>query len=211
MHRKLRRKPLRHLVVDVPTHVEPALRLVFELFERLRLDRINGNALAGREDANDAVARHRTALRSEAHRQIGIDAADGDCAAFCFRRQLELHRPAKCQAEPAAFGLRRDRSNALVLVVGIHGADHVGCLHLAATDRRHHVIDRCAGQPRQGAFELFVRIFDLGALAEPFDDTPPEPGILMAHRHAGGAANGVARLAGDDDRLPGGGRRGLRF
>src|SRR5690242_8473115 len=105
MDRKLRWKPLRHLIVDVPPHIELALRLILELFERLRLDRINGNALAGSEDADDAVARHRTALRSETHRQIGIDATDGNCAAFNFRRQLELHRPAEFQAKPAAFGL----------------------------------------------------------------------------------------------------------
>ncbi len=118
---------------------------------------------------------------------------------------------AEFQAEPAALRLRRNRRDALVLVVGIHGARDVGGLHLAAADRRHHVVDRGARQPRQRALQLLVGIFDLGALAQPLDDAPAEPGILVAHRVARGAADGVARLAGDDDRFPGRRRRGLRL
>ena len=125
--------------------------------------------------------------------------------------QLELHRLGAFEAEPAAFRLRRNRRDALVLVVGIHGAHDVGRPHLAAADRRHHVVDRCARQPRQRAFELLVGIFDLGALAQALDDAAAERRILAAHRVAGGAADGGARLAGHDDRFPGRRRRGLRL
>src|SRR5580704_4559134 len=45
LHCKLCRKPLRHLVIDIPAHVEPALRLVLELLQRLRLNRIDRDAL----------------------------------------------------------------------------------------------------------------------------------------------------------------------
>ena len=52
--------------------------LVLEVLQRRRLDRIDGDALARRQDADDAVARHRAAVGREPHRQIGVDAADRD-------------------------------------------------------------------------------------------------------------------------------------
>ena len=107
--------------------------------------------------------------------------------------------------------LRRHGRGALLLVVGIHGAGDVGGLHFAAADRRHHVFDRGARQPRQRAGELLVGIGDLGALEQPLDDAPAEAGILRAHRGARGAADRGARLAGDHDRLPGRRRRRLRL
>ena len=95
-------------LVDVPAHVEPALRRVLEVLQRRRLDRIDRDALARRQDADDAVARHRAAVRREAHRQIAVDAADRDRAAVCSAvRHLEHHRLALLQPEPAALGLRR--------------------------------------------------------------------------------------------------------
>ena len=47
----------------------------------------------------------------------------------------------------------------LFLVVGIHRARDVGGLHLAAPDRRHHVVDRGPRQPRQRALQLVVGVF----------------------------------------------------
>jgi hypothetical protein len=85
----------------------------------------------------------------------------------------------------------------LFLVVGIHRARDVGGLHLAAPDRRHHVLDRGARQPRQRALQLVVGIFDLGAGKQALDDAAAEAGILIAHGGAGGAADRRARLAGD--------------
>src|SRR5262249_5096594 len=68
VHGELRRKTLRHLVVDIPTHVEPALWLILELFERFRLYRIDRDALAGAEDPDNPVAGDGAAFGGEAHR-----------------------------------------------------------------------------------------------------------------------------------------------
>ena len=78
LHRDARRKAPRRAFLLVPAHVEPALRLVLELAQRRRLDRIDGDPLARREDADDAVARHRAAVGRKAHRQVAVDAADRD-------------------------------------------------------------------------------------------------------------------------------------
>src|SRR5665213_2936528 len=98
------RKALRRRIVDIPAHVEPALRLLFEILQRRRLDRIDGDALARRNDADDAVARHRAAIGRELDRQVGIDAADRNrrrAARRIGRRfQLELDREALLGAEP---------------------------------------------------------------------------------------------------------------
>src|SRR5260370_138676 len=50
-----RRKPLGRRIVDIPAHVEPALRLLLEILQRRRLDRIDLHALA-RGDDPDAPA-----------------------------------------------------------------------------------------------------------------------------------------------------------
>src|SRR5262249_50609076 len=112
----------------------------------------------------------------------------------------------------AALGLRllRDGGGALLLVVGVHGAYDVGGTHLAAADRRHHLLDRGPRQPPQRALELLVGIDDFRTLAEPFDNAPAEAGILIAHGGGGGAAEGRARLAGGNQRSPSRRRRALR-
>jgi hypothetical protein len=51
------RKALRRAGVHLPAHVEPAVGLVVEVGERRRLDRVDGDALAGGEDADDTVGR----------------------------------------------------------------------------------------------------------------------------------------------------------
>src|SRR5664279_5052303 len=48
-----RRKALRRRFVDIPAHVEPALRLLLEILQRRRLDRIDRDALARRNDADN--------------------------------------------------------------------------------------------------------------------------------------------------------------
>ena len=107
-------------VVDIPAHVEPALRLVLEILQRRRLDRIDRDALARRDDADDAVARHRAAVRRELDRQIGIDAADRDRrrslrAGSGRRFQLQLGRPGSSSAPnraDRALPCSRDTSRA---------------------------------------------------------------------------------------------------
>jgi hypothetical protein len=67
-----RRETLRRGLVDVPAHVEPAFRLVLVILQRRRLDRIDRDPLARRDDADNAVARHRSAIGRELDRQVGI-------------------------------------------------------------------------------------------------------------------------------------------
>src|SRR5579871_2997400 len=208
LHGKPRRVTLRRRVVEVPAQIDPTLRLVLELFERRRVDRVDGDAFARRHDADDAVARHRAAVRRKADRQFGVDTANRNRAVAAGR--FELDRFGALEAKPATFRFRRRRGYALVLVVRIHGAHDVGGAHFAAADRRHDIVDRGAGQPRQGAFELLVRIGDLGALAQPLDQAPAEYRVLAANRLAGGAADRGAGLAGNDDRFPGRWRCDLR-
>src|SRR5438132_10359354 len=69
------RKTLWRGLVDIPAHVEPALRLLLEILQRRRLNRIDRDALTWCDDADNAVARHRAAIRRELDRQTGIDAA----------------------------------------------------------------------------------------------------------------------------------------
>src|ERR1700730_12087636 len=75
------RKALRRALVDVPAQIEPTLGHILEVLQRRRLDRVDGDSLAGGENADNAVARNRAAVGREAHRQISIDAADGNCRA----------------------------------------------------------------------------------------------------------------------------------
>ena len=46
----------------VPGEIDPALGLIVELLERPGEDRIDGDALARHEDADDAIARHRPTI-----------------------------------------------------------------------------------------------------------------------------------------------------
>ena len=71
------REALALALVDVPAHVEPALGLVVEVLQGRRLDRIDGDPLARRHDADDALAGHRAAL-GEADRHVAVEAADRD-------------------------------------------------------------------------------------------------------------------------------------
>src|SRR5262249_60698775 len=108
------------------------------------------------------------------------------------------------ESEPAALRLRllRDGGGALLLVVGIHGAHDVGGAHLAATDRRHHLLDRGARQPRQRALELFVGIDDFRALAEPLDAAAAQARALIAHGRAAAPPDGSPPPPPVAQRLP---------
>ena len=143
-------------LLDVPAHVEPALRLVVELRQFGRLDRIDRDALARRDDADDAVAGHGAAAGREAHRQVAARAADGDGLSALVPALVRIAAapgiwnsmpvPA-LQAEPAVFlGRLRDVVDALVLVVGIDGAQHVDGGNLAAARHRPARPRRFRGQ-----------------------------------------------------------------
>ena len=105
-----RRKALLVVLVDVPAHVDPALRLVVEGRQRRRLDRIDGDARARLHDADDAVAGHR-ALRRETHRQVAAHAADRQRVALAFRCSLPRLRDAAGHLEQHAGGVADVRTS----------------------------------------------------------------------------------------------------
>ena len=118
---------------------------------------------------------------------------------------------AALQAEPAALRLRRNRRDALVLVIGIHGAHDIGrpsSRRGRPPTSRRRSRRAPAAAARLRAFRRNIRSWRAGTAAR---RCAGRARILVAHRVARGAADGVARLAGDDDRFPGGGRRGLRL
>ena len=99
------REELLALLVEVPAHVEPALRLIVEGGERRRLDWIDGDPLARRQNADDAVARHGAAVRREAHRQVAPQAANRNERASLVPSPgtLKTRLAALLEAEPAGF------------------------------------------------------------------------------------------------------------
>src|SRR5262249_19622470 len=60
----------------LPGHVEPALGGVGEAFERLAVDRVDGDALAGGDDPDDAVAWQGMAAAGEMHGHPRDEAGD---------------------------------------------------------------------------------------------------------------------------------------
>src|SRR5262249_62274833 len=73
-----RGKPVRCLSLHVPAQAEPALGRVLEILQRRRLNGVDGDPLAWRENPDNTVAWHGSPIWYEPHRQIGIDAADRD-------------------------------------------------------------------------------------------------------------------------------------
>src|SRR5215813_8446573 len=72
-------KALGGAFVDVPAHVEPALRLFLYILRGRRLDRVDRDSLAGCDDAHDPVARYGSAVWRELDGQSRIDPPDRDC------------------------------------------------------------------------------------------------------------------------------------
>src|SRR5690606_39443399 len=66
-------KTLPVAVLHRPAHVEPAVGCILEGGEGGRLDGVDRDAFARRQDADDAVSRHGAALRCEAHRQVAVE------------------------------------------------------------------------------------------------------------------------------------------
>src|SRR6516225_6752471 len=102
MHGNPRGEALGAGFLNVPSNIEPTFRSILELLESRRLDGIDGNTLAGREDADDAIPGQCPPVRREAHRKFVIDAADGDGGAFVAGAgDFEHHRLSLLQAEPS--------------------------------------------------------------------------------------------------------------
>ena len=123
--------------VDVPGHVDPALWLLVEGLQRFGVDRIDGDALAWIENADDAVAGDRAVL-GEAHRQVAAQAPDRDAVrprrSALFRLLLDpgqrnlspMTLPRPNQPSSARFTLRRRFGVSLGVSSGPGGLDHVG-------------------------------------------------------------------------------------
>src|SRR5215472_7103393 len=118
MHCNPCREALRASFLNVPSNIEPTFRSILELLEGRRLDGIDGNTLAGCEDADDAIPGQCTPVRREAHWKLMIDAADGDRGAFVAGAgDLEHHRLSLLQTEPSGFRLGRGGGRALFFVI----------------------------------------------------------------------------------------------
>src|SRR5690606_34432377 len=130
-------------ILHVPAHVEPALRLVVVFFERRRMNRINRDAFARRENADDPVAGYSAAIRRKAHGQFAIDASDRDrrrALLFALLRNTEFQGACAAQPEPAAFAFRSlSAGYALAAPLGIDRAQNVIGLDLAAAHRRKQI------------------------------------------------------------------------
>src|SRR5690348_3537189 len=114
-----RREALRRRFIDVPADVEPPLRLFLEILQVRRLDRIDRDALARRDNADDAVAWNRAPVGRELDGQIGIDAADRYSRGVALRigRRFQFQLDRKTLLDGGAEAPR-----AFLLVVRIHRA-----------------------------------------------------------------------------------------
>src|SRR5437773_10429638 len=63
-------------LLAAPGDVEPALGLFGEAFQRVAVDRVDRHALAGRDDADDPIARQRVAAAGKMHRHPRDEAPD---------------------------------------------------------------------------------------------------------------------------------------
>src|SRR5438552_331793 len=86
-------------VAPSPRDVEPSLGGIGETLERIAVDCVDGDALAGGHDADDAVTRERVATAGEMQRHTGDQTADRHC------RLVLLHlAPRPSQRDNLALG-----------------------------------------------------------------------------------------------------------
>src|SRR5262249_12199939 len=103
---------------------------------------------------------------------------------------------------PTFAALRLCRLLAFAAPIGMHRAHHVLDLDLAAPDRRKHVLDARAREPRQGFRQPLVGPRLRRTRKRSLHHLAPETEILLAYGNPRGAADRRPRLAGDDDRFP---------
>src|SRR5690606_40505836 len=111
-------------------------------------------------------------------------------------RKPEQHAGGVAQVDPALLPLLRRGGDALVLVVGEHGLEHVRRRDLATSDGRQHVLDVLAREAVQGRLEGLPGERLAGPFEGTLEDAHAETGILLADGEPRGATNGGARLAG---------------
>src|SRR5262245_27037709 len=213
----LGREALCIVLVDVPGHVDPALRLLVERLQRLGMNRIDGDALARVEDADDAVAWDR-AVRCEADRQIAAQAPDRDAvcaggalafAAAARAGPTELQAHDLAEAEPAFFSALDFAPPLWRLALRVFragGLDDVGGGQLTAADGGNDIFRGLLRKPPERLSEGLLAE-TLAAPAEgALEDFTAEFAILGARRIARGSSDCRARLASDGEVLPSGGR-----
>ncbi len=211
-HNEAGREQFPTVRIDVPAHVEPAVRLVVEGGERRRLYRIDrdrlrpasvcrryGRPARRRRSARNAPARRRASRGSEWRSDcsttpgaLNTSIAAGLLCRTSRARRLEPHsrRGLALLAEVRIDRTSRHRRNRSRR--GRRRRKHPRARRARAAAAR-----LSASRPRRAA----------GPLEGAGHDLPAEPGILHAHGLARRAADGGARLAGDDERLPGRRRR----
>src|SRR3954454_22360470 len=179
-------------LLAAPGYIEPALRLVGEAFERVAIDGVDGHALAGGDDADDAVAGQRVAATGKMQRHSGDQAADRDRGVL---------RP--------AFAARPRNRNDLVLRLGRMregSVDDLASGDVPLADRDIEVLDRSAVELLHHGFERPLREV-LAVLPERLlHDGAAEIEILGTLLRPDEPAYAGARFAGDDEALPGRGR-----
>src|SRR3954469_7727638 len=182
--------------VTAPGDIEPAFRLVSETAERVAVDRVNCDSLAGRDDADDALAGQRVTTA-------------GEMQGHAWNETANWHR----RVAPGAAPPRPVEWDDFVLVLGRQWKGGVGNLSTGRqplTDCDVQILDGSAIELRQNRFERpFGKVMAL--LPERLlHDRTAEIEVLGALLRPDKAADAGARLAGDDKPLPGR-RRGLRL
>src|SRR5665213_3592799 len=184
------------IAVVAPGDVEPALRRFGKGIQRLAIDGVDRDALARCDDADDAVAGQRMAAAGEMQRHAGNEAAD-------------RHRVLGCLLAPGARSKRHHFRRLLGLnrEDGVH--DLAAGMH-ALADRDHEILARRAVESAQHFVQRLLGGFVAFLAERLLQDRLAASEILVALLRADEAPDAGARLAGDDEPLPGR-RRGLRL
>ena len=180
------------LVVDIPRDVEPAFRCVDEFLQGLAVDGVDGDALAGDDDADDAVSWQWMAAVGEMNGHAGDQAFDGN-AAPAFVLALFSPRP----------GQRHD----LVVVGLIAGSREDGFHHFAAgvmagTDVGAQVVDFGVVEYLQDLAKCFVGNFVAFRHKGPVQHGAAQFHVFVALLQADEPAHPGPGLAGDHEPLP---------
>src|SRR5690348_17666432 len=178
-------RPSRYVVV--PRHVEPPLRRLREGREGFAIDGVDGDALSGGDDADDAVARKRVAAARVVERHARNESADRNrILAFFAAHRRERHNLAD-----ARIGFRR-----------VERVDDFAARVQALADRDIKVIRRLAVEGREDLAQRLLREI-VAFLTEGFlKDGFAQIKILLALLRAHIAPDARPRLTGDDKALP---------
>src|SRR5690606_2626495 len=147
---------------------EPALGSVGEALQGLAVDGVDGDALARRHDADDAVARQRMAAARIVHRHARNEAADRDAVLLALARAV-----ASQGHDAAALAGRRPRARKDRVEHLAPGVD-------ALADRAEQVLDRAAVERLEDAFQGLHREIVALVAEGLFEDRAAKADILRA-------------------------------